>query len=290
MIQMISSVISNEQLTENCWKMTLEAPRIASEIRPGQFIHIKIGGTNDPFLRRPFSVFRVARLGKDVFGIEFVYKVVGRGSRLMTRLKRRDELDIIGPLGHGFEWHRDKRVHILLGGGTGSACLFMLGEELSKKAKDYELELTILLGAATKRDVLLEKEFSTLSGDVLISTEDGSYGKAGLVTEMLKEKIDLDRISSQCAIYASGPEPMLKALFPICHEYGIPTQVSIERHMMCGIGACLVCVCKVNKKGVLKYRNIESSHVQLIPEEEFGYGLVCTDGPVFHMEEIAFDE
>lgn len=290
MIQVISGVVLNERLTQDCWRMILEAPRIASDIKPGQFINIKIGRTNDPFLRRPFSVFRVANGDKDAAGIEIVYKVVGRGTRLMTHLNRGDELDIIGPLGHGFEWYRDKRVHILLGGGTGSTCLFMLGEEISKAARQNGFELNILLGALNKQDLLLEKEFSTLAANVLVSTDDGSYGYHGSITEMLKHAIDLKRISSDCAIYASGPEPMLKALVPICNEYGISAQVSIERHMMCGLGACLVCVCKVNKKGVLRYRNIESSHIQLIPEEEFGYGLVCKDGPVFHIEEIMFDE
>jgi dihydroorotate dehydrogenase electron transfer subunit len=236
------------------------------------------------------SVFRVATAGKDVIGIEIVYRVIGRGTGLMTLLKSGDGLDIIGPLGHGFEWNRDKRVHVLLGGGTGSACIFMLGEEISKAAKEYGLELNVLLGAVTERDLLLEKEFSTLSGNVLVSTDDGSYGYHGLLTEMLKQAIDSKRIPADCAIYASGPEPMLKALVPICNEYGIPAQVSIERHMMCGIGACLVCVCKVNKKGVLRHRDIESSHVQFVPEEEFGYGLACKDGPVFHIEEIMFGE
>ena len=290
MIQTRSSIVSNERLTEDYWRITLEASWIASEVKPGQFINVKIGETNDPLLRRPFSVFRRVKLNTGALGIEAVYKVVGRGTRLMSNLGRGDELDIIGPLGRGFEWYRDKRSHVLLAGGIGSAGLFMLGEEISKAVKEYGLELYILLGAETKKTLVLEKEFAALNGKVLVSTEDGSYGYKGLVTEMLRDAIDRGDISPDCAIYACGPEPMLKALALICQQYHIPAQVSIERHMMCGIGACLACVCKVDKNSVLKHRDLKSSHIQFIPEEEFGYALVCKDGPVFNIDEVIFDE
>jgi len=282
--------MSNEQLAKNCWRMTLEAPQIASEIKPGQFINVKIGKTFDPLFRRPFSVFRRVKEDGGYYGIEVVYKVVGKGTRLMTELKKGDELDIIGPLGHGFEWYRDKKVHVLLGGGVGLPVLFMLGEEISQAASTSGLELHILLGAETEKAVVLEKEFGTLKGKVMVSTDDGTYGYHGFVTEMLKDAIDKGKISSDCAIYACGPEPMLKALVPIHQKYNIPTQVSMERHMGCGLGTCLSCVCKVDRDGVTKYRDLESSHIQFSPDVEFGYALVCTDGPVFNIEEVILDE
>lgn len=290
MIQIKSSIVANEQIAEDRWWVTFEASQIASEIKPGQFINVKISENNAPLFRRPFSVFRCINLDKGVLGIEVVYKVVGRSTRLMTNLRQGDELDIIGPLGHGFEWYRDKKVHILLAGGVGLAGLFMLGEEISKAVREYGLELYILFGAETKKTLVLEKEFATLDGKVLISTDDGTYGYHGYVTEMLKDAIDRQKVSSDCAIYACGPEPMLKALAPICQQYDIPAQVSIERHMMCGIGGCLACVCKVDKNSVLKHRDLKSSHIQFIPEEAFGYALVCKDGPVFNMDEVMFNE
>jgi dihydroorotate dehydrogenase electron transfer subunit len=290
MIQMISTVISNERLTDVSWKISLACPAIAAAIQPGQFVMIKIGKAHDPLLRRPFSVFRAVQSGKGPAAIEIVYKVIGRGTRQMTLLKAGDELDVIGPLGHGFELDPAKRVHVLLGGGTGGACLFLLAERISRSANASGVELNVLLGAPTRDQVLLEKEFSSLCGNVLVSTDDGSYGHRGLITDMLQQAFDSGRISRECAIYASGPEPMLKALAPICRAHRIPAQVSIERHMMCGLGACLVCVCRVNKEAALKRRNIESSHLQFLPEEEFGYGLTCKDGPVFYLEEIAFDD
>jgi len=290
MIQMNSSVVSNKQLTRDCWRITLEAPQIASEIKPGQFINVKIGKTFDPLFRRPFSVFRRVMKDGGYYGIEVVYKVVGRGTSLMTELAPGDELDVIGPLGHGFEWGRDKKVHVLLGGGVGLPALFMLGEEISQAVSESGLELNILLGAETKKAIVLEKEFKTLKGKVLVSTDDGTYGYHGYVTEMLKDAIDRGGISPDCAIYACGPEPMLKALQPICQQYGIPAQVSMERHMGCGIGVCLSCVCKVDRDSVLKYRDLKSSHIQFSPEAEFGYALVCKDGPVFRIDEVIFDE
>lgn len=284
-----SSIVSNEQLAENHWRMILDAPQIASEIKPGQFVHVKVSETNDPLFRRPFSVFR--RVGKDrgYCGIEIVYEVIGKGTRLMTNLKPEDELDIIGPLGHGFEWFRDKKVHVLVSSETGAAGLFMLGEQLSEAADEYGLELIILLDAKSKKTFILEEEFRSLKGKVWISTHDGTYGYRGYVTERLTDAIDKGEIPSDCAIYACGPELMLKALVPIHKKYNIPTQISMERHMGCGIGTCLSCVCPVDKDGVLKHRDLKSSHIQFGPDKEFGYALVCKDGPVFNIEEVIFD-
>lgn len=285
MIQVNSNIISNKRLTENCWRMVLDAPQIASGVKPGQFIHIRIGGSNGPLFRRPLSVFRRVKLG-DTLGIEVIYKVVGRGTGLMTELRKGNQLDIIGPLGHGFEWHRDKSVKVLVAGGTGAACLFLLAEEISEAG----LQLKILLGAETKASLILKKEFASLKGEVMVSTDDGTQGYHGFVTEMLDKALDERKISSDCVVYSSGPEPMLKALAPICQKYHIPAQVSVERHMMCGIGACLACVCKVDKNRISRHRDLESSHIQFVSEKEFGYALVCKDGPVFDIHEVIFDE
>lgn len=290
MIQMNSNIVINEQISQDCWRIVLEAPPIASKVEPGQFINVKIGVANGPLFRRPFSVFRRVKLRGGTLGIELIYKVVGRGTHLMTELRKGDVLDVIGPLGRGFEWRRDKRAHVLLGGGIGSSTLFMLGGEISKGTKEYGIQLHILLGAETQKTLILEKEFSALNGEVLVSTDDGTYGYHGLITEMLKSYINDGKIPSDCAIYACGPESMFKALVPICRQHGIPAQISIERHMMCGIGACLTCVCKVDKKSVLKHRDLKSFHIQFVPDRDFGYALVCKDGPVFDMDEVILDE
>jgi len=289
-LQIKAHVLSNEQLAEGFWCIRLEAPQIASEIKPGQFINVKVTESNDPLFRRPFGVFRRVNLNEDEFGIEVVYEVVGKGTRLMTSLREGDELDVIGPLGHGFEWECDKKVHILVGGGVGSPTLFMLGEEISEVVVEHKLELIVLLDARTKKHLILEQEFRTLNAKVLVATHDGTHGYHGYVTEMLKDYIDKGEISSDCVIYACGPELMFKALTPICRQYRIPAQVCMERRMGCGIGACLSCACKVDKNGVLKYRDLGCSHIQFSPEEDFGYALVCQDGPVFNIDEVILDE
>jgi dihydroorotate dehydrogenase electron transfer subunit len=124
----------------------------------------------------------------------------------------------------------------------------------------------------------------------MVSTDDGTYGYHGFVTEMLDKALDEGKISSDCMVYSSGPEPMLKALAPICQKYHTPAQVSMERHMMCGIGACLACVCKVDPNHVSKYRDLRSSHIQFVSDRESGYALVCKDGPVFNINEVIFDD
>ncbi len=286
MIQINAEISSNEPLNENCWRMALDAPRIASSLKPGQFIHVKIGGENGPLFRRPFSVFRRVNLRGDGPGIEIVYKVIGRGTRLMTELREGDVLDILGPLGHGFELRRDKPVQVIVAGGTGAACIFLLAEEISKAGR----QLKVLLGADTKASLIMEKEYGALESEMMISTDDGTRGYHGFVTRMLDQALQEGKILTDCAIYSSGPEPMLKALAPICQKYHIPAQVSMERHMMCGIGACLACVCKVDPDPVSKNRNLGSSHIQFVPDKDFGYALVCKDGPVFDINEVRFDE
>ncbi len=286
MIQMTANILANEPLNQDCWRMTLDAQQIASEIKPGQFVHVKLSGGKGPLFRRPLSVFRRIERNGNMLGIEIVYKVVGLGTKLMAELRGGDSLDVLGPQGHGFEWNRERPTQVVLAGGTGAACLFMLAEELSQAG----LPLTILLGGQSKGAVLLEREFAVLKGQVMVSTDDGSYGYHGLVTQMLENALETGKLSSDCAIYASGPEPMLKSLASICQKLSIPAQVSMERHMMCGIGACLGCVCKVNPHRVSQHRDLDCSHIQFVADREFGYALVCKDGPVFDINEVVFDE
>jgi dihydroorotate dehydrogenase electron transfer subunit len=222
----------------------------------------------------------------DHLGIEVVYKVTGTGTTVMAGLRKGDSLDLIGPMGRGFELDRSKPVQVVVAGGTGAACLFLLAEEISEAG----LPLKVLLGAETKASVLLKKEYASLNGEVMVSTDDGSYGFHGFVTQMLAQAFDKGKISSVCAVYSSGPEPMFKALASICQEYRIPAQVSVERHMMCGIGACLACVCKVDPNHISKNRDLGSSHIQFVSDKEFGYALVCKDGPVFDINEVIFDD
>jgi dihydroorotate dehydrogenase electron transfer subunit len=286
MIQTQSRIVSSEQVNQNCWRVVFDSPQIASELKPGQFIHMKVGGDGGPLFRRPFSVFRRVQLKEGGLGIEVVYKVVGLGTGLMTSLKPGDTVDMIGPLGHGFTVNRQKRDQVIVAGGTGAACLFLLAQEVS----DAGLPLKVLMGADTKASVIMEREYASLRGEVMVSTDDGTYGYHGFVTKLFEKALDEGKISSDCAVYSSGPEQMLKALSFVCKKRNITAQFSIERHMMCGFGACLACICKVDPNHLSKKRDLKSSHVQFVPDKDFGYALVCKDGPVFNLDEVIFDD
>jgi len=201
--------------------------------------------------------------------IEILFEVVGRGSRLLSQKKPGDYLDIIGPLGNGFTFREprtENREPILIAGGMGIAPLFFLAESLirGKRSSAYG-KIQVLIGAKTKSHILCEKDFKKLGCDVQIATDDGSKGFKGRATDLLKVLLStIDHRPS--TIFSCGPKPMLKELIRITGQYSIPSQISLEAHMACGIGACLGCV--VNTKA--------------------GYKRVCKDGPVFSGDEITW--
>lgn len=290
MIQTTSLIAANEPLSERCWRMTFQWPETATEAKPGQFVNLRLSLQHDPLFRRPFSVLRHVPLPSGSKGLQIAYQVVGRGTEIMTGKRPGDVLDVIGPSGNGFRRNLSKRVHILLAGGIGAAGLFMLAEQFSRDRKDEAEEFHVLLGARAKDALILENDFRGLNGQVLTATEDGSYGFHGRVTDLLVDFLGRYARPSDCAVYACGPEPMYKELHPICREFEMPAQISVERRMMCGIGACLACVCRVSKKQILKRGDLSRTHIQFDPREDLGYALVCRDGPVFDLDEVALNE
>jgi dihydroorotate dehydrogenase electron transfer subunit len=282
-------VLANERLNDEHYRLTLAAPQIAATIKPGQFVNLRVSSANDPLFRRPFTVFRTVGTGPDGLGVEIVYRVAGRGTRLMTTASAGQEFDLIGPLGTGYRWDRSKRVHILVGGGCGVAALYSLGQELSKAAREREVELVKVLGFRTRDMVMLEEEFASLGGELIVATDDGTCGRKGFVVDVLSSFVETRGCADECAVYASGPEQMNRALAAFCRGRGIPGQLAMEKHMLCGIGGCLTCNCKVDKAGVLKHRDLASSHIQLDPRSDVGYAMVCQDGPIFNVEEVVFE-
>lgn len=192
--------------------------------------------------------------------MEILYDVVGEGTRAFAGRKSGDYLDLIGPLGKGFDYRcaQNKRV-ILIGGGIGVAPLLFLSREIKSKDK------LILIGARTKDQVLCEKEFKNFISDVKISTDDGSRGFSGRVTDLLKNVMSTEPVGKrEIQLYACGPKPMLKEVCRIAKAHNLQAQVSLEEHMGCGIGACLGCVVKTKN----------------------GLKRVCKEGPVFDAKEL----
>jgi dihydroorotate dehydrogenase electron transfer subunit len=256
MVQIKNKIIYNEKFKGNYWHCIFEAPLIAKIAKPGQFVNIKLSDGLKPFLRRPFSIHNIS--GSK---LEILYEVLGEGTKILAGRKKGEYLDIIGPLGNGFDYRRvDKpsgQKTILVAGGIGVAPLLFLSEKI--KAKDK----IVLIGAKTKKQVLCEKEFKNSGCDVKIATDDGSVGFKGRVTDLLKSILPaLDHRLS--ILYACGPNPMLKALSDITQKNNLPAQVSMEEHMSCGIGACLGCVVKTKN----------------------GLERVCKEGPVFNAKHL----
>lgn len=257
MQQLKTKILENKKVAVSFYKMRIEAPYIAKNAKPGQFIEVRCSDTNGPFLRRPLSVHRILKNE-----IEILYEVAGRGTELLSNRKKGEYLDVIGPLGNGFNILSDKRPAILVAGGIGVAPLLALSEKIAaNKAGSH-----VIIGAKQASHILCEKEFKEADCFVMVSTEDGSKGHEGYATDILKHL--LKTISCQSSgIYACGPHPMLKAAAHIARLTGIPCQVSLEERMACGVGVCLGCPVKVKGQE---------------------YKMVCKDGPVFNAEEIAW--
>jgi len=270
MKQIEAKILKNEKIAAGFYRMRVKAPYLAKNSKPGQFVEVRCSDGSDPLLRRPLGVHRVTKNG-----IEMLYEIVGKGTELLSRKVTGEALDVIGPLGNGFDLNQQtgkqaNRQTALVAGGIGVAPLLALAEDLAHSVERIAYrkrpKIYVLIGAKTKSHILCEKEFKKLGAEVLVSTEDGSCGKKGLVTDLLKN-ILAPGPWPLATIYACGPAGMLKTVAHIARATHIPCQVSLEERMACGVGVCLGCPVKV--------RSGE-------------YKMVCKDGPVFDVEEIAW--
>lgn len=263
-------ILDNREIAPGYFLMEFISPEIAQNSFPGQFLHIKCSTSNNPLLRRPLSIHRV--IGKDT--VEILYKVVGKGTHCLSKRKKGEKIDCIGPLGNGFILPKtDNRKPItdmfLVAGGIGIAPLIFLTEKLAKlKVKNKKLKTIVLLGTKTKDEVLCAEKLKKMGIETHISTEDGSLGYKGLVSELLKNKLLSIVPRPSSLVYACGPKGMLKEVALLSKEHKISCQVSFEQFMGCGIGICNACVIRTKK----------------------GYKRVCKDGPVFNAEEIDWEK
>ena len=243
MKQSIFQIISNEALTESVYKMILSGDTSAITA-PGQFANIQLDGL---FLRRPISV-----CDYDEQTLTIIYKVVGKGTKVMSSMVAGVELDILTGLGNGYDLTLSGDHPLLIGGGVGVPPMYNLAKKLIEQGK----KVSVILGFNTKSEVFYENEFRKLGCNVTVTTVDGSYGIKGFVTNALPE--------SYTYFYTCGPEPMLKAVYKATTTSG---QMSFEERMGCGFGACMGCSCKTLT----------------------GYKRICKEGPVMKKEEILWD-
>jgi dihydroorotate dehydrogenase electron transfer subunit len=246
----------NKKLSQNHYLITLCPQRKIARPKPGQFFMLSVDNGMDPLLKRPFSLHR--RLGSD---FQILYRTVGTATRMLGQKNKGDVLEMIGPLGNGFPAAGTKNKMILVAGGLGIAPLFSFAEIAARRNP------MLFLGVKTRKEALCIPGLKSLGIKPVVTTDDGSLGKKGLITSEVNQFLTghLSLITDY-RIYACGPAPMLKELSSITNKFGLQAFMALEENMACGIGACLSCV--VNTKT--------------------GYKRVCKEGPVFNAEEIVW--
>jgi dihydroorotate dehydrogenase electron transfer subunit len=277
----IVAVLENRPLTGGHFLLDLHAPRQAEASRPGQFAMVRLLEHSDVLLRRPMSIFDVKPRALEGGGrangapaeiIQLLYKIVGRGTRLMAMLKPGDQVELLAPLGHGFFQEEylpvaeasDEVLHVA--GGIGIAALLLPAREIAKA----RLRQRLFFGGRTRDDLVGTEDFESYVEEMVLATENGSKGNHGYVTGPL-EKYLSGHPKWKFLLMVCGPWAMLRATVDLAQRYGHPCLVSMENRMGCGLGVCLGCSIRVEGTGHAAYER------------------VCTEGPVFRAERVIWE-
>lgn len=243
-------ITENKNICLNFYKFSVVSKKIADAATAGQFCMI---GLEKVFLRRPLSIYSV---DKNNGTVSFLYKVVGKGTDILASLPVGSKVNVLGPLGQGYNLQvKDNVEPVLVAGGTGIASIHFLASSLSKPGSLY-------YGVRKKEELMCLDEFEKMGWKINISTEDGSCGYKGFVTDLLSKQIQQNSI-----IYVCGPTPMMKKIAEIAKNKNISGYASLEQKMACGVGNCQGCAVKINN----------------------AYKMACKDGPVFPLSDITFE-
>ena len=257
MIEQDTKIVFNRKLALGTFLMALESPEIISEATPGQFVMIRVRKGSDPLLRRPFSICGTRR--DDQFLI--LYKVVGPGTAFLSEAGEGDKLSVLGPLGKGFELPKRACESVLVAGGIGIAPLIFLAQTIKPT------NVAFMTGYRSANEILPMEKFSLDTINPFISTDDGTAGHHGPVTELLENHL-LSSVECPPMVFACGPTPMLKRVANLTLKRDIPCQVSYETTMACGLGACQGCAVRASSG------------------QNRTYYHVCQDGPVFDAQRL----
>ncbi len=245
-------IISKKEIAKDTFDFVVHSPYFAKTALPGQFAHIRVPSKT---LRRPISI---CDIDKDNETMRLIFQIRGEGTRELSLFDEGDVLDILAPLGDGtFTMFESEKKALFIGGGIGVPPLLYA-------AKNYGKNAVVIIGFRDKDSVILEDDFKNLGCEVIVTTDDGSYSHHGLVTDVIPDK-------KYDAVYSCGPTPMLKAVKSFAEKTDTFCEISLEERMACGIGACLVCACKLKKES----------------DDEY-FGHVCKDGPVFNSKKVVF--
>lgn len=254
MFQGLYPILKKENIAKEIYSYTILCPDIANIAKAGQFIHVKAEGFT---LRRPISV---CEIDKPAGTIRMVFEVRGEGTKEIAKLPQGGCIDILAPLGKGFSLLDPTLKVAVIGGGIGVPPMIEV-------AKHYKENATAIIGFQTSNKIILDQDFQNYGVKTMVCTDDGSKGIKGFVTVGLETLL---KESSLDMIYVCGPLMMMKGIVDIANKHNIKCEVSMEQKMACGVGNCLVCVCKTKKNN----------------QEKFAH--VCIDGPVFKAEEVIF--
>ncbi|MEC4272376.1 dihydroorotate dehydrogenase electron transfer subunit [Adlercreutzia sp. R25] len=255
-------ILVNEEMGCKIWLMTVRAPEIAATARPGQFVHVKIPGMEGHILRRPLGIYAADR---EAGTVDMMYQVLGFGTEHMTELAAGDAVEMIGPTGRGWEVPEGCKRALVVAGGVGSAPLYPLVEELVARGVD----VSAVLGASTIDALVARERYGAALGcEPVCSTDDGTFGHAGFCTPLVEEALREAAASGELFDYVAccGPEPLMRLVASMAEEAGVFCEVSLERRMACGVGACLSCV------------------VDTVD----GKKRACVDGPVFPSKKVVW--
>jgi dihydroorotate dehydrogenase electron transfer subunit len=268
-------VVENVQVARDTFRVRFECPSIAARIIPGQFLMLRLAGMNDPLLGRPLALYNVVRDASGMpSAVEVVYLVLGRMTKRLAEFRAGSELGIWGPLGNGFPALKTDHL-IMVAGGIGQTPFLALGQEYlgqgdygDRGAAAAAKRVTLCYGVRSADYLAGVDDFQSAGIDVRLSSDDGSVGRRGFVTEVLREVLD-QTSAGERLVMCCGPEPMMHAVTKLCEEHKTRCLVSLETPMACGIGICFSCVTKVRQ-----------------PEGGWDYKRTCVEGPIFDAQKI----
>jgi dihydroorotate dehydrogenase electron transfer subunit len=276
-LQARAPIVENVRLARDTYRVRLRCPEIARRIAPGQFAMLKLPGCDDPLLGRPLALYdTVLDESGEPVGIDVVYLVVGKMTRLLAELRPGVELDLWGPLGNGFSPTPAEHL-VMVAGGIGNTPFLALARQyaglrrygLPEREVPPAKKITFCYGVRSKDYLAGLDDFERIGLDLKIGTDDGTAGHHGFVTDLLEATI---RESEQAVrVVCCGPEPMLEAVSKIAARHNLPCEVSLETPMACGVGICFSCVARVKQ-----------------PDGGWDYKRTCVEGPVFDAAKLAW--
>ncbi len=271
-------IVENERMARDTFRVRFRCPEIARRIVPGQFLMLRVAGYNDPLLGRPFALYDTTQSSSGAAdGLDVVYLIVGKLTSRLAECLPGEKLEVWGPLGNGFSPTPAEHL-IMVAGGIGQTPFLAVAREALElrrygappRHRPRSQHVTLCYGARSKDLLAGVEDFQALGVDVRVSTDDGTSGHHGLVTDVLKSVLDQAKLSP--TILCCGPEPMMAAVAKIAQERHVPCEISLETPMACGVGICFSCVAKVRQE-----------------DGGWDYRRTCVEGPVFDGCAIDFD-